>query len=72
MEEKDKALMALWTDKDEELKRAVKEHQSLERKLEEFKQRHYLTTEETIEKKRIQKLKLAEKDKIMAILAKYR
>ncbi|MDI6790369.1 MAG: DUF465 domain-containing protein [Thermodesulfobacteriota bacterium] len=72
MEEKDKTLMALWIDKDEELKRAAKEHQSLERKLEEFNQRPYLTTEETMEKKRIQKLKLAEKDKIMAILAKYR
>lgn len=72
MEERDEALIALWLDKDEGLRKMVEEHRAFEKKLAEFNQKPYLTTEEAIEKKRIQKLKLAGKDKIMAVLAKYR
>ncbi len=72
MEAKDQTLIALWVDRDEELKKMVEEHRAFEKMLEEFSRKPYLTTEETIEKKRVQKLKLLGKDKIMAILAKYR
>lgn len=72
MEERDEALIALWVDKDEELRKMVEEHRIFEKKLAEFNRKPYLTTAETLEKKRIQKLKLAGKDKIVAILAKYR
>lgn len=72
MEAKEKALIAQWIDKDEDLKKVVDEHRAFEKKLVEFNQKPYLTTEEALEKKRIQKLKLAGKDRIMAMLAKYR
>ena len=42
------------------------------RQLESFRHKHYLTVEEEIEKKRIQKIKLAHKDRMMEILARYR
>ena len=56
----------------EELSRYVEEHRRFEEQLEKFNQRPYLTNEEEVEKKRIQKLKLAGRDKIEAILAKHR
>ena len=58
--------------RDEELKRCVEEHRELERKLEEFNNRPHLTPEEEIERKRIKKLKLSEKDRIEEILSRYR
>lgn len=72
MDAKDEAVLAAWIDKDEELKQMVDEHRSFEKQLAEFNQKLYLTTEEAMEKKRIQKLKLAGKDKIMARLARYK
>jgi uncharacterized protein YdcH (DUF465 family) len=44
----------------------------LERQLAELNRRLYLTPQQELEKKRLQKLKLAGKDKIMEILARYR
>jgi uncharacterized protein YdcH (DUF465 family) len=72
MERQDLELIDCWIDQDQELKRYVEEHEEFERRLEEFNRRPYLTTAETIEKKRLQKLKLAGRDKIEQILAKYR
>ncbi|NPB09090.1 MAG: DUF465 domain-containing protein [Thermodesulfobacteria bacterium] len=70
--DKDKELIAKYAAQDEELRQLVEEHRALDQKLEEFHRRPYLTTEEEIEKKRIQFQKLALKDKIMAIVEKYR
>ncbi|MBA2848903.1 hypothetical protein HNQ76_001287 [Thermosulfuriphilus ammonigenes] len=70
--DKDKELIAQWIDKDPELRKYYEEHQRLEEQIEEFVRRPYLTTEEEIEKKRLQKMKLAVKDKILEILEKYR
>jgi hypothetical protein len=56
---------------DEELKTLYEEHSELKRQLESFRLKHYLTVEEEIEKKRIQKLKLASKDRIMALLHRH-
>ena len=72
MEERDLALIKTWIQQDEELKQRVDEHEKFERRLEEFNRRPYLTAEETLERKRLQKLKLAGRDKIEQILAKYR
>jgi len=47
------------------------EHQSLKHKLEELRAKHYLTSEEEFEEKRMRKLKLASKDRMMAILDRY-
>ena len=72
MEDRDLALIKHWIQQDEELKQRVEEHEDFERRLEEFNRRPYLTAEETLERKRLQKLKLAGRDKIEQILAKYR
>jgi uncharacterized protein YdcH (DUF465 family) len=72
MEERDVALIQAWIDADPELKRCMEEHQDYERRLEEFNRRPYLTADETLERKRLQKQKLAGRDKIEQILAKYR
>ena len=72
MEKADAELVARWVDKDPELKRRLEDHQDFERQLEEFNRRHYLTAEETVERRRIQKLKLAGRDRIEQILAQYR
>lgn len=56
----------------EEFRRLGAEHKSLEEKLADFNQRVYLTPEEEMEKKRIQKLKLAAKDKMAELIRQYK
>jgi len=72
MEKWDEELIARLLPREEELRKYVEAHRQYEERLEEFGQRPYLSTEEEMEKKRIQKLKLAGRDKIEAILAKHR
>lgn len=72
MEKADAELVARWIEHDPELKRRMEEHQEFERQLEEYNRRPYLTAEETVERRRIQKLKLAGRDRIEQILAQYR
>jgi hypothetical protein len=72
MEKWDEELIARLLPRSEELRLYIEEHQLYEEQLEKFSQRPYLTNEEEMEKKRIQKLKLAGRDKIEAILAKHR
>ena len=72
MEEKDEALIRTLLEREPDLRRYYEEHVDLERQLGGFQQKVYLTPEEEVEKKRLQKLKLAGKDKIMEILARYR
>ena len=72
METKDEELIASLLDREPELRRYYDEHEDLERQLGPLQQKHYLTPEEEVEKKRLQKLKLAGKDKIMEILSRHR
>ncbi len=72
MEKRDKELIQKYISIDPELKRFMDEHEDYEHKLEEWNRRVYLSPEEEMERKRIQKLKLAGRDRIEAILAKYR
>ncbi len=72
MEKWDEELIARLLPHNEELRKCIEEHRNYEEQLEQFSQRPYLTTEEALEKKRIQKLKLAGRDRIEAILAKSR
>ncbi len=72
MERQDLEIIAVWKERDPELKRFVDEHEEYERRLEVFNRRPYLTAAESMERKRLQKLKLAGRDKIEQILAKYR
>lgn len=72
MERQDLELIEQLSDSDPELKDIWDKHHEYERLLGEFNRRPYLTTAETIERKRLQKLKLAGRDKMEQILAKYR
>lgn len=72
MEKRDLELIAQLLPYNEELRHYLEQHKKFEEQLERFNQRPYLSPEEAMEKKRIKKLKLAGRDKIEAILAKYR
>ncbi len=72
MERADEMLIERHIQQDGELKQYVEDHRKLEVALADFNKRIYLTPQEEIEKKKLQKLKLASKDRIYAILAKYR
>ena len=64
LEEKTAALIA----KDPEFKSLVEEHRQLDEKLKELDRKVYLLPDEEVERKRLQKLKLARKDKIAQLL----
>ena len=72
MEEKDRILIEMHIERDEELKKHVLEHRLFEKQLEELEGKHFLTADEELQQKKIKKLKLAGRDKIESILKKYR
>jgi len=72
MEKRDEELIAKYLDQDDELRKHVEAHRRFEHLLEDFNRRVYLTPEEEMEKKRIQKMKLQGRDRIDRILSKYR
>jgi hypothetical protein len=72
MEKRDQELIDRLIPENQELQRLVKEHKEFEAQLEEFNKRLYLSDEQNRERKRIQKLKLAGRDRIEQILRDYR
>jgi len=72
MEKRDQELIDQLLPKNDELQKLVKEHKEFESQLGEFSKRLYLSDEENREKKRIQKLKLAGRDRIEQILKDHR
>ncbi|HUH67320.1 MAG TPA: hypothetical protein VLZ07_12890 [Syntrophales bacterium] len=72
MEKADELLINKYINVDEELRSYVEDHKKLEADLESFNKRIYLTAEEEMEKKNLQKRKLKGKEQIYRILAKYR
>lgn len=72
MEKHEEELIRSLMGSDDELRRFYQEHLELEKQLARLQHKHYLTPEEELEKKRIQKVKLAGKDRIMEILGRYR
>jgi uncharacterized protein YdcH (DUF465 family) len=72
MEVREEALIRSLIDTNPELRRHYEEHVELKRRLEDLRQKPYLTEEEEVEQKRIQKQKLAGKDRMMEILARHR
>lgn len=71
MERRDEELIQQHAVHDEELKALYDEHIELKHQLEAFRNKLYLTPEEELEKKRIQKLKLASKDRLMGLLNRH-
>jgi hypothetical protein len=74
MEKKDEALIdqLLAAPGNDELRQLMKNHQEFEALLEDFNKRLYLSDQEQLERKRLQKLKLAGRDRIDQILTNYR
>ena len=72
MEKKEEEQILSLMDEIPELRSLYSEHQTLKKKLDTLNHKHYLTPEEELERKRIQKLKLAGKDRMMAILSEHR
>jgi hypothetical protein len=72
MEDRDIELIRDLVDTDQELADLWRRHLELEAQLEKMNERVYLTSEEQVERKRLQKLKLAGRDRMEAILAAYR
>ena len=71
MEHREEELILRHAAHDHQLRVLYEEHQGLKHQLESYRHKLYLTTEEEIEMKRIQKLKLASKDQIMEILNRH-
>ena len=72
MEEDDLKLIERLVLGNKVLEHLMKQHYEFERKLEEYQKKPYLTPEEEVEKRRTQKLKLAGRDRIEAILVSHR
>jgi uncharacterized protein len=72
MEAKDEQLILSLVDRDPELKRLHEEHVQLEKQLAQMNHKGFLNVDEEVERKRLQKVKLAGKDRMMEILSRYR
>lgn len=72
MEPREEQMIASYVDRDPELRKYYEEHLELEKRLDDLNNRVYLSPEEELEKKRLQKQKLIGKDKIMEILGRYK
>ena len=68
MEQRELDLIQRHATHDQELRALYDEHLDLKRQVETLRSKHYLTVADEVEMKRIQKLKLASKDRMMAIL----
>ena len=67
-EVKEEDLVARLRSENQEYQRWEQEHKKLEETLLTFEAHRYLTPEEELERKRVQKLKLAAKDRMMDII----
>ena len=72
MEEKDQALVRQLVDTNPRFRMLFEEHRLLEKELDKFDQRPFLTPDEEMERKKVQKLKLAGKDEMERILRQNR
>ena len=72
VEVNEEALVTRLRIEDSEYQKWEQEHRKLEDTLMSFETHRYLTPEEEVERKRIQKLKLAAKDRMMEIIRRTR
>ena len=57
--------------RNEEFRKLTEEHRSLDSLLSEIDSKHYLTADEEIERRRLQKQKLLKKDRMAALVREY-
>lgn len=72
MEEKDQSLVQQLFDRNPRFRLLYEEHQVLERELSQLNTKSFLTPDEELEKRKVQKLKLAGKDEMEKMLSRYR
>jgi uncharacterized protein YdcH (DUF465 family) len=72
MEERDQELVRELWDNNPRFRKLYEEHQLLEKELDNLSEKSYLSPDEEIEKKKMQKLKLAGKDEMEQILSAHR
>jgi len=72
MEERDQDLVRQLWDSNPRFRKLYEEHQLLEKELDNLSDKHFLSPEEEVEKKKMQKLKLAGKDEMEQILSVHR
>lgn len=72
MEAREEERIRSLLDVEPELRRHYDEHVQLKQRLQELRDKPFLTEEEEVEEKTIQKRKLAGKDRMMEILARYK
>lgn len=68
MEQYDQALIQQLFDQNPRFRMLYEEHQLLEKELNQLNQKHFLSADEEVEKRKIQKLKLAGKDEMERML----
>lgn len=69
---KEQEIVEILVKENEEYRKLGEEHRNLDGTLSELTKKIYLTAEEEIEKKRIQKLKLAKKDRMAELIREYK
>lgn len=69
---KEEEVMELLRKENDEFKKLHEDHRNLENLLAEIDRKVYLTAEEEVERKRIQKLKLIKKDRMAEIVREYK
>ncbi|MDA8170943.1 MAG: hypothetical protein M0Z48_03845 [Nitrospiraceae bacterium] len=69
---KDEQIVEILTKESDEFKKLAAEHRLLDSQAADLAGKHYLSTEEEIEKKRIQKLKLLKKDRMEELIIRYK
>lgn len=72
MEERDQDLVRELWDNNPRFRKLYEEHQLLEKELNNLSDKSFLSPEEELEKKKMQKLKLAGKDEMEHILSSHR
>ncbi len=72
MEEMDPTMVQRLVGENARFRMLYEEHQILEKELRQMDQKSYLSPEEEMERKKVQKLKLAGKDEMARILRNYR
>ena len=72
MEQRDEPIIKSLLKHNEAFRREHETHQRYEKILEEFNRRPHLTTDEELERRKVQKLKLAGKDRMARMIFEYR
>lgn len=72
MHVKEEEIIELLRKENEEFKKLSEEHRSLDQTLAELDRKAHLTTEEEVERRKMQKLKLNKKDRMAEIIREYK